>query len=168
MTVGRPLTGIRIHISSRITAVFAASIMCRPRYLFVYRPSLTAGGPVTAVLVVEAIGLHEPRLATGMGLMALGAGEGMLGVSSPPLDRFVHPVDALPRFVLGGAVGEGCLRVALEAEPGESVVVLGDPVGTAEGGPVYVSDACRQWSSYDLDLTEDNRRHTDPAEFVSE
>src|SRR6185369_13881523 len=90
------------------------------------------------MFIVEAVGLHEPRKTGVVRLMTFGAAVGVLAVSSPPLDRFMNPVDRIPALVLVRAVGQRHLLVTVGAKSGKLVVVFRNSRGTSEGISVEV------------------------------
>ena len=58
------------------------------------------------MLVVEAVGLHQPRQGRVVRLVAFGTAEGVFLVAAPPLGGCVDAFDALPGGLVG-AIGAG-------------------------------------------------------------
>ena len=85
--------------------MLATTIMGIPGGLAVGTPRDTAGAPATAMLGVQAIGLHQSWQTGAVGLMALGTTEGVLGVVTPPFNRLVNPVYRAEVLVLGDTIG---------------------------------------------------------------
>ena len=94
-----------------------------------------AGSQFASMSHIQTISLHQTGQARGMGLMAFGAGEGVLarglpGVYAPALDRAVNSILGRPSDGRRGRDtdlgGQGLLGVTPQAKAGKGIDILAD------------------------------------------
>lgn len=101
------------YACDRITTVLV--IPMSGSSLGICRPICTTGRLVPTMLVIQTVGLHQSGQTGHMGLMALGAGKGMLRIGTPAFDGFMNPVNRLPVLVLVGSISKIFLLMTVHA-----------------------------------------------------